>query len=266
MYQMRSATMAEIRALAIAARGDATVVAVRAGASRSQPAPNGMADIISRRSAGAGSLGTTGGLTLIKSAAAFTIPNFAVRTISERGDGTVRHYAEVQRTRCADAVHESFYPAAGDHLRPGMTHRARNRVYRHFWRVSSMTSRLIQRGEEEHLADARRAYELTYKLVADTINAMAGQRFGPASTPHAAQAMAEAHLHSQLPSALGSNPRDWVAALDRLLLQTKTRDSNGWHGISVDPPLTRGTDVFHPVVATASTSVGATTSAQVVNY
>jgi hypothetical protein len=95
---------------------------------------------------------------------------------------------------------------------------------------------------------------------------MAGQRFGPASTPHEAQAMAEARLRTELPGALGTDPRNWVATLDRLLLQTKTRDSNGWHGISVDPPITRGTDVFHPVVATASTSVGTATSAEVVNY
>lgn len=266
MYRMRAASMAEIQALAATSCDQPAVTVLRAGECLSQPAPGGMAGIISRRTGGAGSLGTTGGLTLIKSAAAFTIPAFNVRTISERGEGTVRHYAEVQRTTSEDAVHESFFPAAGDHLRPGMTHRARNRVYRHFWRVSGMTSRLIRRGEEEHLADARRAYEITYKLIADTINAMAGQRFGPASTPSAAQAMAETRLQTELPSALGTNPRDWVTTLDRLLLQTKTRDSNGWHGISVDPPITRGTDVFHPVVATASTSVGATAPAEVVNY
>jgi len=98
-----------------------------------------------------------------------------------------------------------------------MTQRIGGRVYNHYWRISQQVSALIRQGEEEHLADAERAYNLTYKLIADTINATAGQRFGPAPTPREVERLAEAELAKRLPSQLGTDPRTWVAMLNRLL-------------------------------------------------
>ncbi len=264
MHRVEAVSMAKLERLAAQAAARRDVVAVRAGTSVEQTAPGGLGRIVQR--SGSSSLGTTGGLTLVKSAAAFTIPSFATRAVPVRTDGRVQHFAEVMRTAAGDATHESFYPGPGDHLRPGMTQRIGHRVYQHYWSISPAVSALIRQGEEEHLADAQRAFDITYKLIADAINALAGQRFGPSTTPAAATALAEAELARRLPSQLGTGPGDWVKALDRLLLQTRERDRRGWHGITTDPPATHGHRILHPVVTMGTTRVGSVPSSQVVNY
>lgn len=235
-----------------------------AGTPALQAAPGGMSEILRR--SGVSTLGTTGGLTQTKSAAAFTPPAFRTRNVAERRGPTVEHFAEVERTAARDATHDCYYPGAGDHLRPGMTQQIGGRTLTHYWRVSPQMSALIRQGEEEHLADAARAFAITYQLVADTINALAGRRFGPASTPAAAQALAEAELARRLPAALGVDPARWVSVLDRLLLQTKARDRQGWHGLTTGPPVTEGTKIVHPLMSDTGTRIGTVPSSQVVNY
>jgi hypothetical protein len=259
-----SVPLARLQILATRAAEITEPLVVHAGAPASRGAPAGMGDIL-RRGAG-GSLGTSGGLTLIKSAAAFTAPRFVTVNQVNRSGSRVEHYAVVQRTSPGDATHESFYPAAGDHQRPGMTQVIEGRTYNHYWRVSQQVSDLIKQGEQEHLDDARRAYELTYKLIGDAINALATQRFGPASTPAEAERMAEAALARKLPSQLGTNPATWVQVLDRLLGQTKTRDTKGWHALSIDPEITVNNMIIHPVSTTPTTQIGRVPSSQVVNY
>jgi hypothetical protein len=256
--------MEQLQQIAAHARTCERGILALAGTASAQPAPNGLAMILSKGSSG--SLGATGGLTVIKNAAAFTIPSFTTKTSAVRQGYTVQHYAEVQRTTSGDAVHECDYPAPGDHLRPGMTQRIDGTMYTYYWRISPQISALIRRGEEEHLADAQRAYDLTYKLIADTINSMVGQRFGPASTPHEAERLAETQLRLKLPRQLGVDPRHWVATLDRLLDQTLERDRKGWHSIRTDPPLTEGHKIVHPVVTTATTHIGLVAASEVVGY
>jgi hypothetical protein len=111
-----------------------------------------------------------------------------------------------------------------------------------------------------------RAYELTYKCVENAINALAGQRFGPARTPAEADRLAEAALAARLPRQLGTNPANWVQTLQRLLDQSATRDTRGWHALTVDPEITVGNMIVHPVSTTASTQIGRVPSSQVVNY
>jgi hypothetical protein len=223
-----------------------------------------MADILRR--SGNSSLGTSGGLTLIKNAAAFTAPRFVTANQVQRTGSRVEHYAVIQHTSANDATHESFYPAAGDHERPGMTQQINGKSYQHYWRISQQVSSLIRQGEQEHLDDALRAYELTYKLIADAINGMAGQRFGPSRTPSEAERLAEAALARKLPSQLGTDPGKWVQVLDRLLGQTMTRDTQGWHALSIDPPVTVGNMIVHPVSTTSTTQIGRVPSSRVVNY
>jgi len=263
-YRIRVATMEQLEQIAARASTDAGGILAFAGTASMQAAPGGLGTIISR--GGAATLGATGGLTLIKDAAAFSIPEFTTRTSATRQGYAVQHYAEVGRTTSVDAVHECFYPGPGDHARPGMTQRIGSTLYTHYWRISADMSDLIRRGEEEHLADAQRAYELTYGLIADTINSLVGRRFGPARTPRDAERLAEAELERRLPRELGTNPRDWVAALNRLLLQTQERDRSGWHAVSIDPPQTEGQKIVHPVSTTPTTRIGQVTSSQVVRY
>ena len=257
-------SLARILEVACRVAQDASVSPAFVGSPAAKSAPDGLGYIMSQRRTT--SLGIAGGLTLIKSAAAFSIPQFRTTTTSVRRGTTVEHYAQVQQTTSRDATHDSYYPGPGDHRRPGMTQKIDGKTFTHYWRISPTLSQLIRRGEEEHLADAKRAYDLTYRLIADTINALAKQKFGPARTPSDATKMAEAELARRLPRALGTNPSNWVAVLNRLLDATKLRDTQGWHAVSADPPRTVADRIIHPVATTPSTKVGRVPSAQIVNY
>lgn len=183
------------------------------------------------------------------------------------GDGPIFAMSGVLKvSKRLIVTHESYYPGSRDRVRPGMTHRVGGQVYTHYWRISPQVSELIRRGEEEHLADAQRAYELTYKLIADTINSMFGQRFGPAGSPAEADKLAAAELAKRLPKQLGTDPRNWVAVLDRLLGQTKERGRRGWHTTIVEPPQTIGNKIIHPVVMGPSARIGQVSTSQVVGY
>ncbi len=129
-------------------------------------------------------------------------------------------------------------------------------------------SSLIRQGEQEHLDDALRAYLITYKLIENEINALAGQRFGPAQTPAGADRLVEAVLASRLPRQIGTNPANWVRLLDTLLRATSIRDTpaNGWHAVNIGPSRTRGNMVIHPVTVANTTRIGQVPSSQVVNY
>jgi hypothetical protein len=262
--RVQATTMGELQRMAARARAGGRGIVAFAGTTAAQPAPDGLATIVSK--SGSATLGATGGLTLIKDAGAFTIPSFTTQTSASRSGTSVYHYAEVLRTTSVDAVHESFYPGPGDHVRPGMTQRIDGKEYAHYWRITPQISALIRRGEEEHLADAEAAYNLTYKLIADTINGMVGQRYGPASSPREAERLAEVELAKRLPRQLGTDPRTWVATLNRLLLLTKERDTSGWHAVSIDPEVTEGRKIIHPVSTTQTTRIDKVPTSQVVHY
>jgi len=247
----------------MASRQDGVAI-FRAGTPSARRPPNGLADIMRR--GGQTALGVSGGLTLTKNAAAFTAPRFTTTTTHRRSGYRVEHFAAVQRTTSTDATHECFYPAPGQHLRPGMTQRIAGRTVNHYWDVSPQISTLIRNGEQEHLDDALRAYQLTYQCVENAINALAGRQFGPANTPAEATELARRALAQSLPRQLGTDAANWARVLGRLLRQTQTRDSNGWHSLDIGPPRTRGNMILHPVTATSRTRIGRVPSSQVVNY
>jgi|SRR5665213_366155 len=260
----RALPLSNIQALARHAKNSNDILVLFAGVSAPLPPPLGMSEIVRR--GGFGQLGTAGGITLTKNAAAFTAPRFDTTSTHTRVGPRVDHFATVQRTTAIDVVHESFYPAVGDHFRPGMTRQEGNRTFQYYWRVSREMSDLIRQGEQEHLDDARRAFELTYQLICNAINSLAGKPFGPASSPYAAQQLAEAALARILPNQLGVNPATWAQVLDRLLQQSKTRDTRQWHALSTGPPVTEGDRVLLPVMTSQTTNVGRVPSNQVVNY
>ncbi len=235
-----------------------------AGSPQPKAAPSGMSEIL--RKAGRDSLGVSGGLTLIQHAAAFTPPSFVTTKAHERTGSTVSHYALVQPTQAQDATHESYYPTFGEHIRPGMVQRISGKIYTHYWLVSQPISDLIRQGEQEHLDDAQRAYDLTYQTIQDAINAMGGKRFGPANTPAEAEKLALDELARRLPPELGTDPTNWVRMLDTLLVQSKSRDDNNWHSMRTDPPRTVGNKILHPVVVTDQTDIGNIGSSKVVNF
>src|SRR5665213_3254980 len=151
----RALPLSNIQALARHAKNSNDILVLFAGVSAPLSPPLGMSEILRR--GGFGQLGTAGGITLTKNAAAFTTPRFDTTSTHTRVGPRVDHFATVQRTTATDIVHESFYPAAGDHFRPGMTRQEGNRTFQYYWRVSREMSDLIRQGEQEHLDDARPA-------------------------------------------------------------------------------------------------------------
>ncbi|HEY3065650.1 MAG TPA: hypothetical protein VGL09_07655 [Methylomirabilota bacterium] len=244
----------EIARRAAAADDDPSLLALRAGSPKVSSPPSGIGDIMRKGSSGGKKL--TPGLTLIKNAAAFRTPAFITTNTHERDGHTVRHYATVQRTDAQDVEHESFYAAAGDHIQPGHVETRAGHRYQYFWRVTEKISDLIRAGEQEHLDDARRAFELTYKRIADEINALVGTRFGPADTPDKATQLAEAALAAKLPRELGTNPANWTRVLDRLLDQSKTRDTKGWHYMQTGEVITEKDRIVEMVVPSTFAQIG----------
>lgn len=225
------------------------VVVARAGTPEAQAAPDGLDGILDSAS----SLGFTGGWTGIRSAAAFTAPTVATvneleRVPAEGRDHPVtRHFAVFAPTRPVDATHDSMYPEPGIHHVP--------RLGRHY-RISAAISQLIRRGEQEHLSDARRAYDLTYGRIGQVVNRLArrGVRFGPASTPAAATQRAMSHLERLL-GPLTTSPGRWRELLDQLLPKSARRDTRGWHYLDTQLSRHRGRPV-HDVVEGPTTRIG----------
>lgn len=65
--------------------------------------------------------------------------------------------------------------------------------------ITQVCAELIRKGEQEHRDDAKRAFDLTYGLIASEINAMVGQRFGPAESPAAAERLPQDAPARRLP-------------------------------------------------------------------
>jgi hypothetical protein len=235
-----------------------------AGSPKAMAASQGIAEILRRGSRK--DISISGGLTLIPSAAAYTFPLFRATTSGKKVGMKSQFHAVVDRVTASDVTIESFYPAPGDHAFPGGTHREGSRVFHHYWKITREISELIQQGEQEHLDDAQRAFDLTVGKIAAVINSLAGRPFGPAASPQAAEGLAEAAFRQAIPIALGTDPRNWVKVLDKLLLQTKARDDQGWHSLMYDPETREGDRILREVTTTGKTKVGTVPSSRIVNY
>ncbi|QNE19146.1 hypothetical protein F1D05_16030 [Kribbella qitaiheensis] len=264
LSSLRSTDLAEIRS--VEPRADR--LDLYAGAATAQVPPGGMDAIQSNEASSA--LGAAAGWTGIKMAGAFVTPNFTTSWIRPAKPGEDHFVTVDPPVASPDAVHDSFFPAPGDHkwgthTAPG----AKGKTYAAWHRVSTDISGLIQRGEQEHLDDARRAYDLSYGLITSTITGMAAQKFGPAKTPAAAEQLATDAFDAKLPAALSVKQPGyrgaWLAMLETLLRQSKLRDLRQWHDIEHAKPLTETDRYIYPLQSTPTTKIGVP-SDQVVNY
>jgi hypothetical protein len=258
-----AAAPAEIAARAQTARGDTGVMLAFAGAPLKKEPPGGMT-FIANQSGPIGLGGKPAGYTAVKSAAAFTAPNFVTKMSAEK-DGFKRSYfVEVQPTTASDVDHPSYYPAPGTH--DNAVSEQKDGTYRYYWTISSKMSELIRKGEQEHLNDAQRAYDLTFGLIANEIKAMVGQRFGPAESPQAAEQLAKEELARRLPPALGTDPLNWFNTLEAMLDMTIRRDRQHLHDVTPGKAVERGKTFYIPLVTTDQTSIDQVPSDQIVNY
>lgn len=262
--------LAEIGAMEANLRGQGVGIS-RAGTAVAEDAPGGIGRIQARSSErGAG---ITGGLTQRTNAAGFTPPSLTIReqaTIT--GPHTRSFEATVEPTEAPDRVHPCFYAGGGYHdIRAG----PRNAPASAF--VIDTVSESLRAGEQEHLDDARRAYDLSYGLVEREVNALAARTrsepFRSTRSINEPREQAEAALAARLPPAFGESPAEklaparWAALLDRLLERTERRDSSGWHYFDLTPTSGshRGRDVY-TVGRGPGSRISEVSSAEVVHY
>ncbi|MEP6695767.1 MAG: hypothetical protein ABJA34_02690 [Pseudonocardiales bacterium] len=256
--------VADLAALT-AAGGQHGMLDLHAGTPAAQAAPDGLNTIQANEPSSAGWTG-------IKMAGAFIAPNFTTSWVRPAKPGG-EHFVTVDPPVASpDAVHEALFPAAGDHrwgtkTVPGKDH---EHAYTAWHRVSAPMSTLIQSGEQEHLDDAARAYNLTYGLITRVVAGLTGKRFGPASSPVAAEQLATDAFDAGLPSALSVKQPGfrgkWLAMLETLLRQSKLRDLRGWHDIEHGMPITLADRYVYPLETTGTAKIGTVPSDQVVNY
>jgi hypothetical protein len=264
LSSLRATDLAEIRSV----EPSAERLDLQAGVTAAQAPPGGMDAIQANEASSA--LGAAAGWTGIKMAGAFVTPNFTTTWIRPAKPGEDHFVTVDPPVASPDAVHESYFPAPGDHQWGTHTAPGKNgKTYAAWHRVGTPISGLIQSGEQEHLDDARRAYDLTYGLITAAITGMAGQKFGPAKTPSAAEQLATDAFDAKLPAALSVKQPgyrgSWLAMLETLLRQSKLRDLRQWHDIEHGKPLTEGDRYVYPLQSTGTTKVGVP-SDQVVNY
>ncbi len=257
------ASPAELTGKAKTAETDPRVTLALAGVPLKKAPPGGM-QFIADQSGPIGLGGKPAGYTAIKSAAAFAAPSFVTKMSAEKDGYKRRYFVEVQPTSATDVTHASYYPAPGTH--DNAVSEQKDGTYRYYWTISEKISELIRAGEQEHLNDAQRAFDLTYGLIAREINAMTKERFGPADTPQAAEKMAEAELARRLPAALGTDPANWFNVLEAMLDMTLKRDRGHLHDVIPGKPVERGKTFYFPLKETDQTSIDQVGSDQIVDY
>lgn len=134
--------------------------------------------------------------------------------------------------------HEVFYPAPGRH---------RLRDYGaggHFLQVTEAWSGKLLQGEEEHVDDTDRAWEMTWGRIAGVINEMAAGTAFTGATADEARAAAWRAFVGRLPEALRPagdtatteaqeakwGAEDTTTIFRRMMRETqRARDASGWH-------------------------------------
>lgn len=259
---IRAATLSEVDTSDGGLVGATGRLDLRAGTAAAQAPPGGLDAIQAHEPSAAGWTG-------IKLSGAFVSPNFSTTTVPAK-PGEDRFVTVDAPVASPDAVHESLFPSPGDHRWGNRSVEAKGGPFTAWHRVSTAMSAQIAQGEQEHLADAARAYELTYGLITRVVTTMAGQRFGPAKTPMAADELAIAAFDAQLPAPLSVRQPGfrgvWLRLLETLLKQSKLRDLRGWHDVEIGPILTEGKRWIYPLVPTDHTKIGTEPSNTVVNY
>jgi hypothetical protein len=226
-------SVAQIENLAGSASSGKTVAVSLAGKPVAKGPEGGMAEILSKSSGG--TIGVAGGLTIAYDD--FKEPKLKV-DVESKGEGEKEQFfAKIQSTSTKDAVHDSYYPGPGLHKRPGMTQTVGDKTFQYYWKIKPKIAQLIKKGEQEHLNDHKRAFELTYGRVTKTINKLADKKIGPAKTAAAAKKKALARLAKALPAKLGVSPEKWHKTLIRLLKATEHRDRKQWHALDSEGPM-----------------------------
>jgi hypothetical protein len=157
------------------------------------------------------------------------------------------------RTAAFEGSSASYYIAAGKY-NTGLQESGKN-VY---WNFSPTISSLIKTGEQEHCNDFAESYRISLKEADTVMNSfIVGKNFGPKSAKADAEHMVLSEITARLTHPqLGNDKSQWAAKYSMLYGKTKTRDTRGWHTISLAARTDDATGVTYEVVQGTSTIPG----------
>ncbi len=157
------------------------------------------------------------------------------------------------RMAASEGSSASVYIAAGKY-NTGLQEAGKN-VY---WNFSPTISNLIKTGEQEHCNDFAEAYRISLKE-AETVmnNFIVGKNFGPKLAKADADNLVLSEITARLThKQLGNDKSQWAAKYRMLYDKTRTRDTRGWHTISLAARTADATGVTYEVVQGTSTIPG----------
>ncbi|HRE89221.1 MAG TPA: hypothetical protein PK095_08780, partial [Myxococcota bacterium] len=177
---------------------------------------------------------------------------------------------KVKPTTSTDAVHPCVSSPAGDHSTGTMSLNIGGAAtnFDVFLKITPAFAQKIWNAEDEHLADALRAYNISLKEAETKVNAIASSnREFTGATEDAAKNAAKDALRATMPAKLGIDPANWRSAVWQLCLLTiSQRDNLGYHtfGIAFDSVDIATHKVFNKLTDN-TTQIGVHSSTSVVD-
>lgn len=149
------------------------------------------------------------------------------------GTGAKEWVATVKPTSATDATHPCVSSPAGEH-KTGTTMinvKGVPTAYDTFLEITPAYAAKIWAAEDEHLADAQRAYDISLQKAADEVNRLAAPGLKwVADTKADAEQGPKGALQTAMPAKLGIDPVAWRTAVWNLCLLTISgRDNLGYH-------------------------------------
>jgi hypothetical protein len=163
-------------------------------------------------------------------------------------------YSQPQaRVAAFEGSSASYYIAAGKY-NTGLQEDGKN-VY---WNFGPAISDLIKTGEQEHCNDFAEAYRISLKEADTVMNSfIVGKNFGPKSAKADAEHLVLSEITTKLTHPqLGNDKSQWAAKYSTLYNKSKTRDTRGWHTITLAARNVEATGVTYEVVQGSSNIPG----------
>ena len=247
-------SLREIARIHESVRNDPELTVHCAGTAALLAAPTGMKRLKGKRRE-KNQRGLILGLTIRKSANAYTAPRFDLDVKGKKVGTKAEWTATVRKTEAKDIALDCFYCGAGVHELDGKS----------YW-IPSAIAQKVKLGEEEHLADTKLAFDLTYGLIAKSVNSLVGKSFGPAEKRDVVEKQAKDALAALLPPVLGTFEGDWFKVLEKMLAMTDKRDTQLWHAFEEKKVEKRNGKYVTRIGPGTFAQVGQTSSAQLVTY
>ncbi len=190
----------------------------------------------------------------------YQAPDFEFNTTETSGNWTAK---PTLTTRARQGSAGSFYAAAGTQ-KTGPQLGGKDL----YWRISPKMSKRGKKGEQEHCDDDAYAYKISLKEAETVIKKhLVGKTFGPKPTQgEAEQLVLDKFIAKLTHQEIGTDKTQWGDVYARLSAKTYTRDTNGWHTMSLTGMTADrdGNPVY--IVDKGSSEIGSHPTRNVVKY